>query len=291
MATDLNRITFTTKTAQPLSIAAAERPRLRYGTDTIVFLHGLGCEGPVWEPLLGFADEAEPRLNAYRLISVDLPGHGATPAMHTNPASSSWKNTIIDVLEPLLATDIVHVVAHSASLPFALQAMHYTDEYYHPERQGTLGSIVSVEGNHTLSDCGIVSRRISEQPQNWYVAGGHIQIGQELAEQGTVDALAWSRMWARADARTVWGIAMDLCQEIDYVELEQYWNAYPYRSYIWGEDSQVPKSTRQMMGMPYVDPPTARYSIPSSQHFPMVVSPSETLTMIATALQDLESLR
>jgi hypothetical protein len=291
MVTALNRITFTTKTAQPIPIAATERPRVRYGKDTIVFLHGLGCASSMWEPLLEMADEVEPALNAYRLISVDLPGHGATQALHTTPASSSWKNTIIDVLEPLLATDIVHLVAHAASLPFALQAMAYADEYYHPERQGTLGSILSVEGNHTLSDCGIISRRISDQPEAWYRAGGHLQIGQELTEQGLAEEIAWSRMWERADAWTVWGIARDLCQEIDYVELEQYWNAYPYRAYLHGSESQVPKSTRQLMGAPWTDPPTFRYTIPSSQHFPMVTSPAETLHMIATALQDLESCR
>ena len=215
MATALNRITFTTKTAQPIPIAAAERPRVRYGTDTIVFLHGLGCAGSVWDPLLEMADEVESALNAYRLVSIDLPGHGGTQPLRTTPASSSWRNTIIDVLEPLLATDIVHLVAHSASLPFAIQAMSYVDDYYHPERQGTLGSILSVEGNHTLSDCGIVSRQIAEQPEAWYRAAGHLQIGQDLAKQGLVDTIAWSRMWERADAWTVWGLAGDLCRELD----------------------------------------------------------------------------
>lgn len=291
MVTALNRITFTTKTAQPMPIAATERPRVRYGKDTIVFLHGLGSAGSMWEPLLEMADEVCAALNAYRLISVDLPGHGATSPMRTTPASSSWKNTIIDVLEPLLATDIVHLVAHSASAPLALQAMVYVDEYYHPEREGTLGSIISIEGNHTLSDCGIVSRRISEQPEAWYVAGGHIQIGQELLGKGVADAIAWSRMWQRADPWTVWGIAKDLCQEIDYVELEQYWNAYPYRAYVHGSESQVPGSTKQLMGAPWTDPPTVRYDIPASEHFPMVTSPVETLHGIATVLHDLELCR
>lgn len=291
MATALNRITFTTKTAQPIPIAAAERPRVRYGKDTIVFLHGLGCAGSMWEPLLEMADEVEAALNAYRLISVDLPGHGQTQPIRHVSALTSWEQTIIDVLEPLLSTDIVHIVAHSASVPSALGAMSYVDEYYHPERQGTLGSILSVEGNHTLSDCGIISRRIAEQPEAWYRAGGHLQIRQELSDQGLVDSIAWSRMWEHSDAWTVWGIAKGLCQELDYVELEQYWNAYPYRSYLFGQESTVPKSTRQMMGAPWTDPPTYRYSIPASQHFPMVTSPEETLHMIATALQDLESCR
>lgn len=291
MATALNRSHFMTKTAHPIPIAAAERPRLRYGRDTIVFLHGLGCGGPVWEPLLEMADEVATELNAYRLISVDLPGHGNTQALRTTPASSSWRNTIIDVLEPLLESDIVHIVAHSASLPFALQAMAYTDECYHPERHGSLGSILSVEGNHTLSDCGIMSRRISEQAQDWYTAAGHLQIGQELQAKGLVDTIAWSRMWERADAWTVWGIARDLCQDLDYVELEQYWNAYPYRAYLHGRESQIPKSTKQIMGAPYPDPPTVRYDIPASQHFPMITSPVETLHGIATVLQDLESCR
>lgn len=291
MATALNRITFTTKTADPIPIAAAERPRLRYGKDTIVFLHGLGCAGSMWEPLLEMADEVVPALNAYRLISVDLPGHGHTQPIRHVSAPTSWEQTIIDVLEPLLSTDIVHIVAHSASVPAALHAMAYTDEYYHPERQGSLGSIISVEGNHTLSDCGIISRRIAEQPEHWYLATGHLQIGQELLEQGLVDTIAWSRMWEGTDPWTVWGIAKELCQELDYVEMEQYWNAYPYRAYLHGSKSPIPKSTKRMMGAPWTDPPTYRYDIPATQHFPMVTSPAETLYAIAAALQDLESCR
>lgn len=291
MDTALTPLTFPTVSAHSIPVTAMERPRLRYSRDSIVFLHGLGCAGSVWEPMLAMAHETTAALDAYRLISIDLPGHGHTAPSHDTRATSSWRSAIIAALEMLLPTDVVHIVAHSASLPFALEAMAYVDEYYRPQQEGALGSVVSIEGNHTLSDCGAISRQVSEHTEAWYVAAGHLQIGQELESRGLTEMAAWARMWHRADPKTVWGIAADLCRDLDYVELEHYWNAYPYRAYLYGDASLVPKSTRQIMSAPYPDPPTACYTVPGTGHFPMVTAPAETLHLIATALQDLESCR
>lgn len=297
MSSTLSRSYFNaaTSTDQPFDVAVTIRERLQPGDGTIVLFHGLGCGRRYWEPILEMADEMDTRSDPYTLIAVDLPGHGDTPPSHVlapynvdlPQGESSWFTTMERLIAALAETGPVHLVAHSASAPTLINVVHELEQQYGMDTVvANLGALISIEGNHTPADCGIVSERISTQHIEWYVASGHAALGAELLAKGTVDAIAWSRMWERADPADVHDIAeyLALASLGDYQILGQRWLDYPRRAYLYGQLSSVPSGTRELMTTIYPQRETYLRSIPSADHFPMITSPSETLEAIMGAI-------
>lgn len=280
---------------QPFDLlSTVARSRLHPGSGAIVFFHGLGCAKSMWEPLLEMADEIDSRTDPYLLVAVDLPGHGDSAPSATIPlfadhpnTAHTWVSSMTYVLSMLAAVGPVHMVAHSASAPMLLEAASALD--HRPdldEIRTNLGTIVSIEGNHTRQDCGIVSEQIAAETRGWYTAAGHAQIGAELLAQGRIDTIAWSRTWDRADAADVHEVAEWLVTrtDADYQILAQRWLDYPQRAYLFGELSPVPQPTLDLMTTIYPQRDTYLRPIPSATHFPMILSPTETLQAVMDAI-------
>lgn len=297
MSTTLNRSFFNaaTSTDTPFDVAVTIRERLQPGKATIVFFHGLGCGRSYWEPILEMADEMDTRSDSYTLIAVDLPGHGDTPPSNVlapydvdlPQGEPSWFIAMQRLIAAIAETGPVHMVAHSASAPTLINVVHELEQ--HPGMDtvvANLGALISIEGNHTRADCGIISERIGAQHVEWYVASGHAALGAELLAKGTVDTIAWSRMWERAEAADVHDIAAHLMFTLpsEYQILGQRWLDYPRRAYLYGQLSSVPSDTRELMTTIYPQRETYLRSIPSADHFPMITSPSETLEAIMGAI-------
>lgn len=297
MSTPLTRtyITAKDKRHEPFDIAIAQRPRTVPGKDTIVFFHGLGCSKTMWEPILEMADEMDARSHPYNLVAVDLPGHGETPPSVHMPMLGfegdsygwiAWQLAMEHVLSALVATGPVHMVAHSASVPVLVALVHDLNQYGTDAVFTNLGTIISVEGNHTAGDCALISRRIAEQRIEDYVTTGHDRIGKELSDQGLVHTIAWARQWATADPSDVHDLAATLAYmgETDYQILAQRWLDHPHRAYLWGTESTLPAATMDLMTTIYPQIPTFRRSIQDANHFPMIISPVQTLEAVMDAV-------
>ena len=60
----------------------------------LVFLHGWGMNGAVWDPLLG---ELQAR---FRVTRVDLPGHGESPWDSRLTTLEQWAETVLEAVPP-----------------------------------------------------------------------------------------------------------------------------------------------------------------------------------------------
>jgi pimeloyl-ACP methyl ester carboxylesterase len=83
----------------------------------LVLLHGVGLSAALWAPLFG-------ALSGYRLLAVDLPGHGLSDpfAYRRGEVRDHAKRLIDDILDAL-ALDRARVVGHSLGAMFALWHM------------------------------------------------------------------------------------------------------------------------------------------------------------------------
>lgn len=80
----------------------------------VVFVHGVGVDGSVWDPqVTGIAAAG------FRTIAVDLPGHGASegPALHTIEDLAAWMAGFLDAVDAPRA----HLVGHSMGALIALE--------------------------------------------------------------------------------------------------------------------------------------------------------------------------
>jgi pimeloyl-ACP methyl ester carboxylesterase len=84
------------------------------GATPVVFVHGAGLDGSVWDPqVTGIAAAG------FRTMAVDLPGHGASegPALHTIEDLAVWTAGFLDAVDAPRA----HLVGHSMGALIALE--------------------------------------------------------------------------------------------------------------------------------------------------------------------------
>ena len=127
------------------------------GHPMILFLHGLGCgkrnfSTPFITP--GFYPDSH-------LLAPDLPGHGACRGCPPDHARmEKMAALIVRLLSDREYSDL-HIIAHSMGCAVGLLAVgHYSL---------TPRSFITIEGNLTHLDCGLLSRRAAETPQDIFV--------------------------------------------------------------------------------------------------------------------------
>jgi pimeloyl-ACP methyl ester carboxylesterase len=84
------------------------------GAAPVVFVHGVGVDGSVWDPqVTGIAAAG------FRTMAVDLPGHGASegPALHTIEDLAVWTAGFLDAVDVPRA----HLVGHSMGALISLE--------------------------------------------------------------------------------------------------------------------------------------------------------------------------
>jgi pimeloyl-ACP methyl ester carboxylesterase len=85
------------------------------GPTTLVFVHGWSCDRNYWR------HQMEAFQGEYRLITVDLAGHGASGKSRTDWSIPNFANDVAAVVRAVDAKDVV-LIGHSLGGPVALEA-------------------------------------------------------------------------------------------------------------------------------------------------------------------------
>jgi len=139
---------------------------------TILFMHGLGESGLCFEALL-----REPRLAAWRLVAVDLPGYGKSPWPPTPSCSSSTVETLAAWMQAAELMPAV-VVGHSMGGVLGADLVRR-----HPE---CACGFLNVEGNISFDDC-TLSREAAADSLGVFLAGGHGRLLDAVYRRGVAD--------------------------------------------------------------------------------------------------------
>jgi pimeloyl-ACP methyl ester carboxylesterase len=246
---------------QDLTVATTEQGE---GPDLVVYLHGLGCARD------SFNDVIASIPTNLRSIAFDFPGHGDTLAV-------GWHNDLVEYLAETCAALVersecqtVHLVGHSLGGAVAVLAAGLL------EGRVRIGSVISVEGNLTASDCGIASRRIAEANVADFVAVGIFQFVAELRGSPATSQRAWAEWMARADPLAVHRAAVSLVAWSDSGGLAERWQRLDRAVYLWGEQMGFPEHLRHVL--------SDHQRIPGSGHFPQVDAPAALAQAITAAV-------
>lgn len=170
------------------------------GARVIVYLHGLGEAGGIFDSLL-----AEPRLRHpdYTHVVPDLPGYGR----------SSWPAVPMGL--DALADHLARWLTRFAEGPLVVgHSMGGVLSVLIAERSpAAVRSIVNIEGNVSLGDCRF-SGRIAAWPAAEYATRGHEELADEIYEMGAnrVAARYYYAAFRLADPASTHRHANDLVQ-------------------------------------------------------------------------------
>jgi len=83
---------------------------------TVMLIHGWSCDSTYWSAQLDALREH------FEVITIDLAGHGQSPAMRTNFSMASFGRDVADVVAQLPADQSLVLVGHSMGGPVAVEA-------------------------------------------------------------------------------------------------------------------------------------------------------------------------
>jgi len=193
--------------------------------DLVLFLHGLGCDHS------SFAGAwAEEGLEGYSLLAPDLPGHGDSGAMKDFTYRLQDHAEIIHRLLEQLPFERLHIVGHSMGGAIGLMLAGHGDL--------PLASFISVEGNLLEHDCGMLSRRAAETPEELFVSDKFARLLEKASQSKAADTYDWAKMAERTDAHAFHRSAMSLVEWSDSGRLYEMFAALNVpKVYIYGEHS------------------------------------------------------
>lgn len=162
---------------------------------TLVLLHGLADSGAMFVPLFD-----TPLAERYRLVAIDMPGFGASPARADVATIGEHARALTTLLEQLVpAGERYGIVAHS------IAAMVVTDAAQ--SLGDAMAGLFSIEGNLTLADAYFSGRAATYDDPRRFQA----DFVDYLWGAGR-DHPILRRYYAsviRADAHATWAIARD----------------------------------------------------------------------------------
>lgn len=100
------------QTVEGVTIHFAQRGQ---GDLTVVLVHGWGCDSSYWQRQRDWLAER------YRVVSIDLAGHGKSTANRTNWSMTAFAGDVVAVVN-LLELDNMVLVGHSMGGPVVLEA-------------------------------------------------------------------------------------------------------------------------------------------------------------------------
>jgi len=162
----------------------------RHNGEVVVFVHGAGLDGSVWEYQLGPLAAA-----GFRPLAVDLPGHGGSegPALHGIDALGVWLSNYLDAA----AVEKAHLVGHSMGALVVLEVAAVT-----PSRVASLavlGVAESMAVNADLLDAAERNDALAlEQMSRWM----HARDPDGRSDWGPDDTFA---SMGRAEAGVLFG--------------------------------------------------------------------------------------
>jgi pimeloyl-ACP methyl ester carboxylesterase len=224
------------------------------GSELVFFLHGLGCSkesfSRVWE-MEGY--------KKYSLLAVDMAGHGGSPRPEDFSYSmEAHADACISLLKGKEFKKL-HIAAHSMGGAVGLLL---ADEL--PDR---LASFVSVEGNLTGADCGLVSRKTAMYPEADF-AGVKFSRFIEANEKASDPSLRlWAGMLRKCSPLAFHKSAASLVEWSDSGKLlEKFLELRCRKAYIYGERNSGMDVLSMMKSIETI-------SVPGSGHFVMNDNP------------------
>jgi pimeloyl-ACP methyl ester carboxylesterase len=205
----------------------AARLRLT-GDDLVVLLHGLGCAK---ESFSGAFDA--PGLRHLSLCAVDFPGHGGSEPCGDDHSLDTYARVTEDVVAQVRRRlpgppRRVALVGHSMGGAVGLLAAGGIPSLVH---------YVSVDGNLTADDCGLVSRATADQPAAAFRSAGHRAFLRRLRASGRADLRAWATWYSAAQPLAVHQSARSLVEWSDSGKLLQIFRDLTVpRTYIFGTE-------------------------------------------------------
>ena len=100
----------------PRTAAKNETPVSAARTPAVVLIHGWSCDSSYWSAQLPALREH------FDVITVDLAGHGKTPATRTDFSMHSFGRDVVEVIAKLPAEQPIVLVGHSMGGPVAVEA-------------------------------------------------------------------------------------------------------------------------------------------------------------------------
>ncbi|HHQ14833.1 MAG TPA: alpha/beta hydrolase [Chromatiales bacterium] len=133
----------------PVRVGPRELQLAAWNRDTgsehlLLFVHGLGCSKRSFQGAW-----AEPRLRAFSLLAVDLPGFGRSPRPEGYSYELDEQAGVLTALIDAHATRRIHVVAHSMGGSLALLVP--------PRTLARLDNLVLVEPRLLKESCGVAA--------------------------------------------------------------------------------------------------------------------------------------
>jgi pimeloyl-ACP methyl ester carboxylesterase len=263
----LNPIVIQTEFAHRLiSISLLSRDT---GKDLVFFIHGLGCAKE------SFADAFDqPRLSAYSIAAIDLPGFGESPAI--GDFSYTLDNYAGICRETLnqFPHNRVHIVGHSMGGAVAVLLAEKI-----PDRAV---SLMNIEGNLTGSDC-TTSRRTMSVTYDDFRSRLKRELILSARGSGEKGMRLWAEWSAKSDPLAFTGSARSLVEWSDSGELLSRFLALPCRKvYFYGERSRSIPALSRLGNVPAI-------MVSRSGHFLMNDNPDEFYSKLAAELADVIS--
>jgi len=245
----------------PVTVAASSSPAEEGSGELVLLVHGLGCNKSAFNPVYTGQDQR-------RWLAIDLPGHGQSPPVAAQRDLIGFYADLVSELVRQLGHRTVHLVGHSMGGAVALLAANTLPT----------GALVSIEGNLTGEDCGLVSRQIAAQSRSEFVRAGFAGLRERLLADAETGVRIWGNWIEHADPATVWEAAAALVTWCDSGALAARWPRMHRRTYLWGERSGYPEHLRSLLG------PGGAHQIPFAAHFAMVDNPIGLADAITAAI-------
>ncbi len=228
------------------------------------------CTGADYLPLMSttLADQ-------FRIVTVDLPGLGASPPREDVRCMAGFADLIASVADHYAEGQRVLLMAHSVSSPIVVEALHRND-LRHP--------LISIEGN--LLD---VDAYASGQAAKFDEAEAFKQAFlDDLWQKGT-DTPIFRHFHAaahQADAETIWYLGRDVVVQGPGDRFGRRMRALTSPVlYCWSEET-TPPETRTWLEASGL----AHHQYATPTHWPMVEAPAELAAAICAFWDRIESI-
>jgi pimeloyl-ACP methyl ester carboxylesterase len=194
-------------------------------------LHGIGCSGESFDD--AFESDSLP---GYSICAFDFPGHGQAAgvlSVDQLAASQDLLRSYADVTHQVIRqvkqrdpriTRVI-IVGHSMGGAVGVLAAAGSDD---------VGGLVNIDGNLVAEDCGIVSRKMAEQPREEFTRMGFSELLAGLRASTGEDSKAWAAWCAKANPSALHQAAQSLVWWSDSGKLLEKFNQLSARAYLYG---------------------------------------------------------
>ena len=183
----------------------------------LVFLHGAGSSSLAYYYQLRHFRNSK---------AIDLPGHSTGKACNDIESYLEWVRGFITARR---YKDVV-LCGHSMGGAIGLMLAERGDL--------PLASFISVEGNLLEHDCGILSRRAAETPEELFVSDKFVKLLEKASRAEAADTRGWAKMAEHTDAYAFHRSAVSLVEWSDSGRLYEMFAALAVpKVYIYGERS------------------------------------------------------